>query len=238
MAQADVSELRDKIKAMYKAAANEPHGRFHFETGRHLARRLGYPAGELDHLPPGAAESFAGVGYHLGLAAITPGERVVDLGSGLDMDLFLADHRDVGQAVPPSPRATARSSSTFAGSWMASGLRHGANTADSAVSRPDARIVAVSSAPPARETAPCLHRRPGPAVQPAGLPTWKVLLELAATGPSATPILPGQEYFSRPYQSAISPGARGGPASVGRVDLRQARALRPRALPRPPRAGP
>ena len=90
MAQVDVSELRDKVKAMYKAVAEEPHGTFHFEMGRDLARRLGYPAGDLDGLPPEAVESFAGVGYHLGLAAIAPGERVLDLGSGSGMDLFLA----------------------------------------------------------------------------------------------------------------------------------------------------
>jgi len=65
MPQVDVSELRDKIKAMYQAVAEEPHGRFHFEMGRDLARRLGYPPGELDRLPPEAVESFAGVGYHL-----------------------------------------------------------------------------------------------------------------------------------------------------------------------------
>jgi SAM-dependent methyltransferase len=90
MAQVDVSELRDKVKAMYKAVAEEPHGTFHFEMGRDLARRLGYPASDLDSLPPEAVESFAGVGYHLGLAAIAPGERVLDLGSGSGMDLFLA----------------------------------------------------------------------------------------------------------------------------------------------------
>ena len=33
MAQVDVSELRDKVKAMYQAVAEEPHGRVHFETG-------------------------------------------------------------------------------------------------------------------------------------------------------------------------------------------------------------
>jgi len=90
MAQVDVIELRDRVKAMYKAVAEEPHGRFHFEMGRDMAQRLGYPAGELDRVPPEAVESFAGVGYHLGLAAIAPGERVVDLGSGSGMDLFLA----------------------------------------------------------------------------------------------------------------------------------------------------
>src|SRR5439155_1205710 len=60
--------------------------------GRVLAERLGYPAGELDAVPREAIESFAGVGYHLGLAAITAGERVVDLGSGSGMDAFLAAH--------------------------------------------------------------------------------------------------------------------------------------------------
>lgn len=75
---------------MYKSVAEEPHGTFHFEMGRELALRLGYPAVQLDRLPSEAIESFAGVGYHLGLAALTPGERVLDLGSGSGMDAFLA----------------------------------------------------------------------------------------------------------------------------------------------------
>jgi arsenite methyltransferase len=93
MAQIDVSELRDKVKVMYKAVAEEPHGTFHFEMGWDLALRLGYPAPDLDRLPPEAIESFAGVGYHLGLATITADERVVDLGSGSGTDLFLAAHQ-------------------------------------------------------------------------------------------------------------------------------------------------
>ncbi len=93
MARVDVGELRDKVKVMYKAVAEEPHGTFHFEMGRALAERLGYPAGELDEVPPEAIVSFAGVGYHLGLAAIVAGERVVDLGSGSGMDAFVAARR-------------------------------------------------------------------------------------------------------------------------------------------------
>jgi arsenite methyltransferase len=92
MARIDVGELRDKVKVMYKAVAEEPHGTFHFEMGRALAERLGYPVSDLDGVPPEAIESFAGVGYHLGLAAIASGERVVDLGSGSGMDAFLAAH--------------------------------------------------------------------------------------------------------------------------------------------------
>ena len=90
MARVDVDELRDKVKAMYRAVAEAPRGEFHFEMGRVLAQRLGYPAAELDVVPAESIESFAGVGYHLGLAAITAGERVVDLGSGSGMDAFLA----------------------------------------------------------------------------------------------------------------------------------------------------
>jgi len=90
MARVDVDELRDKVKVMYRAVAEAPQGEFHFEMGRKLAERLGYPARELDAVPPEAIESFAGVGYHLGLAAIAAGEHVVDLGSGSGMDAFLA----------------------------------------------------------------------------------------------------------------------------------------------------
>jgi arsenite methyltransferase len=89
----DVDELREKVKVMYRAVATEPSGTFHFEMGRGLALRLGYPEDDLDHVPAEAIESFAGVGYHLGLAEIGAGERIVDLGSGSGMDAFVAARR-------------------------------------------------------------------------------------------------------------------------------------------------
>jgi len=97
----DVEDLRDKVKVMYQAVADEPHGTFHFEMGYDLAARLGYPKEDLDHAPPEAIESFAGVGHHLGLADLRPGDRVVDLGSGSGMDAFLAARRvgDTGQVI-------------------------------------------------------------------------------------------------------------------------------------------
>ena len=58
--------------------------------GRALAERLGYPPADLDRVPAAAIESFAGVGQYFHLAAIRPGETVVDLGSGSGMDSFLA----------------------------------------------------------------------------------------------------------------------------------------------------
>jgi SAM-dependent methyltransferase len=88
--QLDTAELEERVKRMYEEVALEPEREFHFETGRPLAERLGYPAADLDRIPAGAIESFAGVGYFLDLAAIEPGETVLDLGSGSGMDSFLA----------------------------------------------------------------------------------------------------------------------------------------------------
>jgi SAM-dependent methyltransferase len=90
MTAVDVDQLRSKVKEMYKAVAEEPDGTFHFEMGRSLALRLGYAADQLDQIPKEAIESFAGVGYHLDLAGLSPGERVLDLGSGSGMDAFVA----------------------------------------------------------------------------------------------------------------------------------------------------
>jgi ubiquinone/menaquinone biosynthesis C-methylase UbiE len=86
----DTAELEQRVKRMYEEVALESDHEFHFETGRALAERLGYPAFELDRIPAEAIESFAGVGYFLDLAAIAPGESVLDLGSGSGTDSFLA----------------------------------------------------------------------------------------------------------------------------------------------------
>ena len=88
--QLDTSELEERVKTMYEEVALEPEREFHFETGRALAERLGYKPADLDRIPAAAIDSFAGVGYFLDLAAIAPGETVLDLGSGSGMDSFLA----------------------------------------------------------------------------------------------------------------------------------------------------
>jgi arsenite methyltransferase len=89
----DVRELEAKVKDMYRHVANEPQGNYHFEVGRALAERLGYPADVLDRIPTGAIESFAGVGYFFDLADLRQGESVIDLGSGSGMDIFFAAER-------------------------------------------------------------------------------------------------------------------------------------------------
>jgi arsenite methyltransferase len=88
--QLDTSELKQRVRLMYEEVALEPEHEFHFETGRGLAERLGYPSGDLDRIPAAAIDSFAGVGYFLDLAVLQPGETVLDLGSGSGMDSFLA----------------------------------------------------------------------------------------------------------------------------------------------------
>jgi SAM-dependent methyltransferase len=89
-ATVDTRELETKVKDMYRHVAEEPEGDYHFELGRALAERLGYPAAVLDRVPAGAIESFAGVGYFFDLAELREGEGVIDLGSGSGMDAFFA----------------------------------------------------------------------------------------------------------------------------------------------------
>jgi len=83
-------DLEQKVKEMYRQVALDPFGEFHFEMGRALAERLGYAPADLDRIPQEAVDSFAGVGYYFDLAAIKPGDTVLDLGSGSGMDSFIA----------------------------------------------------------------------------------------------------------------------------------------------------
>jgi ubiquinone/menaquinone biosynthesis C-methylase UbiE len=93
----DAVDLERRVKDMYTQVALDPHGQFHFEMGRAMARRLGYTDAELDAAPSESIESFAGVNYYFDLANLRPGERVVDLGSGSGMDSFIAADK-VGQS--------------------------------------------------------------------------------------------------------------------------------------------
>jgi arsenite methyltransferase len=90
MTAVDVHVLDTKVREIYRLVAEQPNGAYHFEMGRPLAERLGYPVDVLDRLPPGSVESFAGVGYFFDLTGLVEGERVIDLGSGSGMDAFAA----------------------------------------------------------------------------------------------------------------------------------------------------
>ena len=86
----DPAALREEVKSKYREVAAEPDRKFHFHTGRPLARRLGYDPTVVDPLPDVAIESFAGVANPFALKALEPGDKVVDAGSGAGFDCFVA----------------------------------------------------------------------------------------------------------------------------------------------------
>ena len=86
----DAEALREQVKLKYRAVAIDPQGKFHFHTGRPLARRLGYDQAVVDSLPDAAVESFAGVGNPFSLRDLAEGEKVIDAGSGGGFDCFVA----------------------------------------------------------------------------------------------------------------------------------------------------
>jgi SAM-dependent methyltransferase len=86
----DPAVLREEVKSKYRDVAVNPHGEYHFHTGRPLAKRLGYDSAMVDAMPDAAVESFAGVANPFSLRALQPGEKVVDAGSGAGFDCFIA----------------------------------------------------------------------------------------------------------------------------------------------------
>ncbi len=82
--------LREEVRKKYREVAIEPHGDYHFHTGRPLAKRLGYDDAVVAALPDVAVESFAGIANPLALRHLEVGERVDDLGSGGGFDCVIA----------------------------------------------------------------------------------------------------------------------------------------------------
>lgn len=85
----DVELLRREIKKTYASVSDEPEREFIFPTGRAWAEDLGYPP-ELANVPEAAVESFAGVANPWTMGRLSPGERVLDLGSGAGTDSLVA----------------------------------------------------------------------------------------------------------------------------------------------------
>jgi len=115
----DAAALREEVKKKYREVAVDPHGEYHFHTGRPLAARLGYPAADVDPLPDAAVESFAGVANPFSIHPISAGERIVDIGSGGGFDCFVAARKvgtngkvvgiDMTEEMLAKSRATAKS---------------------------------------------------------------------------------------------------------------------------------
>ncbi len=95
----DLETLRCEIQKEYADVADDPGRGYHFHTGRPHALRLGYDAALVDSIPAGAVESFAGTGNPFSLGELSPGEHVVDIGSGAGIDSLIA-----GRLVGPTGR--------------------------------------------------------------------------------------------------------------------------------------
>src|SRR3954469_13706159 len=85
----DTELLKSEIKKTYASVSEEPGQDFIFPTGRAWAEDLQYPA-ELATGPDTAVESFAGVANPWQLGRLSPGERVLDVGSGAGTDSLVA----------------------------------------------------------------------------------------------------------------------------------------------------
>jgi SAM-dependent methyltransferase len=85
----DVDLLKSEIKKTYASVSQEPERDFIFPTGRPWAEDLSYPV-ELANVPDTAVGSFAGVANPWTMGRLSPGERVLDLGSGAGTDSLIA----------------------------------------------------------------------------------------------------------------------------------------------------
>ncbi|MDI6760921.1 MAG: methyltransferase domain-containing protein, partial [Candidatus Brocadiaceae bacterium] len=86
-------EIKAQVQARFRRISVEPSSEKRVPIGPESAKNLGYNPQEIDSLPPSVTESFAGVGYPLGLGPIHAGERVLDIGSGAGLDAFLVSRR-------------------------------------------------------------------------------------------------------------------------------------------------
>jgi SAM-dependent methyltransferase len=116
----DVDVLKSEIKKTYASVSAEPEREFIFPTGRGWAEDLGYPP-ELANVPDAAVESFAGVANPWTMGRLSPGERVLDLGSGAGTDSLVAAQmvgeqgRVTGIDMTPEMLAKARGAATAMG---------------------------------------------------------------------------------------------------------------------------
>ena len=72
----DIVSLEEKVKAMYRDVALDPHGEFHFEMGRALAERLGYAPADLEPSRPKRSTRLRASATTLTWLTSKPGERV------------------------------------------------------------------------------------------------------------------------------------------------------------------
>ena len=113
--------LREAIKKEYSEVAVNPGKGYHFHTGRQAADRIGYDKGLYANLPEETIASFAGTGNPFSLGPISPGDIVVDVGSGSGFDSLIAADlvtslgRVVGIDMTPKMLAKSRAGASAMG---------------------------------------------------------------------------------------------------------------------------
>ncbi len=96
----DSAILHRELRKTYARMALFPGRRYHLNTGRPLARTVGYDDAMLDTLPAASVDAFSGAGNPLGAAGPRAGEALLDVGCGAGMDLLIG-----ARAVGPAGRA-------------------------------------------------------------------------------------------------------------------------------------
>jgi len=82
-------DIKCAVKEKYSQVASAPSAKFNFPVGRKFAESVGYASELLDRLPASMWESFTGAGNPQPYVDIKPGEKVLDLGCGAGLDLYL-----------------------------------------------------------------------------------------------------------------------------------------------------
>jgi len=83
-------EIQGAVREKYRLVSREPAGHFPYPVGRESALGLGYEPVWLDAVPGDIVDRFVGVGNPLGIRRPRAGERVLDLGCGCGLDVFVA----------------------------------------------------------------------------------------------------------------------------------------------------
>jgi SAM-dependent methyltransferase len=88
-----LQQLREKVRAAYSAAAEQPRDSHVFPVGREFAESLGYSKELLATLPSACVDAFVGVSNVSVFAEIPESKTVLDLGCGAGLDALIAAKR-------------------------------------------------------------------------------------------------------------------------------------------------